>query len=219
MSAHTPRGLARTLALLVSAGVLLALAGPVLAQDDVVDEIYSIEENYYYPGNYKEAVVLLDRILARPNLTSRETIEARSLKARCLVNLDQVEEARGLFEQNLREDPDWGLDPTLVLDREYAIYQDVREKALMARTGATEEELTRLNNRLDQLMAENRELRRMSTGSKKFYENWWFAPLTAGVVGGVVALIVSGGEDEEPPPEPTTGGISIVITPSEVVSP
>ncbi len=199
------------------------LAGSATAfpQSSVENQILTIEEDYYYEGNYREAIVLLDRLLATPGMGSFETVQARSLKARCLINLDRVEEARKLFEQNLAADPAWGLDPTLVLDREYAIYQDVREKYLMAQTGAAQTELRQMNSRIAGLERENPELKKLSSssGGKKFYENWWFTLLTAAAVGGVVAAVVSSGDDETPPPppDPTTGTIEIGIPVSSVV--
>lgn len=208
--------------LVVGTGCLAFSSSMAFPQSAVEDEIMDIEENYYFEGNYREAIILIDRILDRPGLSAAETVEARSLKARCLINLNQVEEARGLIEQNLDEDPNWSFDPTMVLEREYAIYQDVRQKRLMAQTGANQSELQQMNSRIESLERENQQLRQSTSGGKKFYENWWFGLLTAAAAGGIVAAIVSGGDEDNPPdpPGPTTGTVSISIpTTSKVVGP
>jgi tetratricopeptide (TPR) repeat protein len=128
MNRHLTRN--RPVSLLVILIHAFAVSGSFLGPATAVAQTSAGEpqvergEGYYEQSRFDEAIGLLKDLVQNNTLSGQELERAREILARSYVKKGYPVQAREMFKEILRANPDWRPDPIRVPPDEAAVFQD-----------------------------------------------------------------------------------------------
>ena len=101
---------------------IMLLVASVMAQDNTIEEL----KQKYVSFNYDEVVKLADKMISSGNYSSSQLTEIYEMKGMSEYSLGQELEARYSFEELLRLDPNFSMNPNRVSPKIVNFYNEIK---------------------------------------------------------------------------------------------